>query len=118
VAREVGDYAEATTLYQESLRLRREQGDALTTACSLEDFAGLAGRQEQWERAVRLLGAAEALCETLGRTLPAAVAAEYERTMEAAHAALSEEAFAAIWEAGRAMTVEQAVAYALKQVSG
>lgn len=116
VAREVGDYAQANAYYQESLLLRREQGDRVTTACSLEDFAGLAGRQGQFERAVRLLGAAEALCETLGRASPLAIAAEYERTVAAAHAALSEEAFAAIWEEGRAMTWEKAAKYALDGV--
>jgi hypothetical protein len=67
------------------------------------------------ERAVRLLGAAEAVCQTLGRTLPIGVKEEYERTVEAAHAAPREEAFAAIWEAGRAMTPEQAVAEALER---
>jgi non-specific serine/threonine protein kinase len=112
VERAVGDYAQATAYYQESLKLRRETGDRLSLAQSLEDFAGLAGRQGQPERALRLLGAAEALGETLGRTLPIAVAAEYERTVAAAHAALREEAFAAAWEEGRAMTLEQAVAYA------
>jgi hypothetical protein len=87
----------------------------LATACSLEDFAGLAGRQGQPEHALRLLGAAEVLCETLGRTLPVASATEYERTVAAAHAALSAEAFAAALGEGRAMTLEQAVAHALKQ---
>jgi predicted ATPase/DNA-binding SARP family transcriptional activator len=117
VERAVGDYAQATTLYQESLRLRQKQGDMVTTTCSLEDFAGLAGRQGQFERAVRLLGAAEALCASLGRTLPIGLAAEYKRTVEAAHAALSEEAFAAIWEEGRSLTLEQAVAYALMEAA-
>jgi predicted ATPase/DNA-binding SARP family transcriptional activator len=115
--REVGDYGRAAALYQESLLLRRERGELLHTACSLEDFAGLAVRLGQQERAVRLLGAAEALCETLGRTLPLAIAAEYERTVAAAHSALSAEVFAAAWKEGRQMTMEQAVAYALKQIS-
>jgi hypothetical protein len=100
--------------YEESLLLRRERGDLLTIACSLEDFAGLAGRQGQFERAVRLLGAAEAVAATLRRTLPVAVAAEYARTAAAARAALSEEAFAAAWAEGRVMTLEEAVAYALE----
>jgi hypothetical protein len=43
-----------------------------------------------------------------------AIAEEYERTVDAARAALSAEAFAAAREEGRAMTLEQAVAYALK----
>jgi hypothetical protein len=41
------------------------------------------------------------------------MADEYERTVAAAHAALSEATFAALWEEGRALTLEQAVAYAL-----
>ncbi len=61
-----------------------------------------------------LLGTAEALCAPLKHTLPVGMAAEYERTTAAARAALNAEAFAAAWEAGRAMTLEQAVSYALE----
>jgi hypothetical protein len=64
-----------------------------------------------------LLGAAEALAATLGRTLPVGNALEYERTVAAAHAALSAEAFASSWEQGRVMTLEQAVACALERES-
>jgi predicted ATPase/DNA-binding SARP family transcriptional activator/Tfp pilus assembly protein PilF len=117
VERAVGDYARAAALYQESLQLRREMDNVLFIALSMEDFAGLAARQGQSERAVRLLGAAEALCQTLVRTPPAGDAAEYERTVAAAHTALSEEAFASVWEQGRAMTLEQAVGYALERES-
>jgi tetratricopeptide (TPR) repeat protein len=113
VERDAGDYARASAFYRESLLLRRERGDMVTTAQSLEDLAALAGRQGQYERAVQLLGAAEALAAPTGHTLPIAVAEEYERTVAAARAALSEEAFSAAWEAGRALTLEQAVAYAL-----
>jgi predicted ATPase/DNA-binding SARP family transcriptional activator/uncharacterized protein HemY len=117
VERKVGDYAQATTFYQESLLLRREMGDMVTTACSLEDFANLAWQQEQLERAVRLLGAAEALCQTLGRTPPVGIKEEYERTVAGAHATLGDEAFAATWMEGRAMTLKQAVAYALMEAA-
>jgi predicted ATPase/DNA-binding SARP family transcriptional activator len=113
VAREVGDYARAANLYRESLLLRREQGDMVATACSLEDFAGLASRQLQFGRAVRLLGAAESVCRTLGRTSPVGAQAEYSRTIAAAQAALSEDEFAATWAEGRALTLEQAVEFAL-----
>jgi non-specific serine/threonine protein kinase len=112
VERAVGDYAQATSLYQESLKLRRETGDRLSLAQSLEDFAGLAGRQGQPERALRLLGAAETLVATLGRTLPVGYALDYERTVADARARCGAEVFAAAWEEGRAMTLEQAVAYA------
>jgi len=117
VEREVGDYVRAATLYQERLLLGRERKDALATAWSLEDFAGLAGRQGQWERAVCLFGAAEALCAMLNCTFPLTGVEEYERTAAASRAALGTEAFSAAWEAGRAMTLEQAIAFALEASS-
>jgi predicted ATPase/DNA-binding SARP family transcriptional activator len=113
VAREQGDYERCAAYYRESLALRREGGDRFTIVQSLEDFAGLAGRQAQHERAIRLLGAADALCQGLGQRLPVAVPDEYERTIRRARGALEESAFAAAWEAGRAMPLDEAIAYAL-----
>jgi predicted ATPase/DNA-binding SARP family transcriptional activator len=114
-AREQGDYRRARGLYQESLALRREVRDIHAIAQSLEDFAGLAGRQQQWERAARLLGAAEAVCADLGRALPVAIAEEYWRTVSDARGAVGEEAFAAAWAAGGAMTLEESVRYAQEE---
>ncbi|MCW3096552.1 MAG: hypothetical protein JWL77_2170, partial [Chthonomonadaceae bacterium] len=113
VERDAGDYTRATALYQESLQLRQERGDVLAIAYSLEDFARLAERQGQFERGARLLGAAEAWYTTSGRTTSATFREDYQRTVDAAGAAPNTEALTALWEEGRAMTLEQAVAYAL-----
>jgi predicted ATPase/DNA-binding SARP family transcriptional activator len=114
VARDQGDYERCAACYRESLALRREGGDRFPIAQSLEDFAGLAGRQDQHERAARLLGAADALCQELGQRLPVAVPEEYERTTQRARAVLGDEAFASAWEEGRAAPLEQAIEYALR----
>jgi hypothetical protein len=58
----------------------------------------MAGQQRQWERAVRLLGAAEGVA----------------RAMDGARAALGEAAFAAACAEGQVMPLEQAIAYALE----
>jgi hypothetical protein len=105
--RDDGDYAGARSLYQESLLLRRELGDLFALAQSLEDLAVLAGKQGQWERAMRLLGAEEALCERLGTRPSVAInwpegAAQYEGTVAGGGAALGEAAFAARWAESRA----------------
>jgi non-specific serine/threonine protein kinase len=97
------------------LILRREAGYLLELAQALEDFAVLAGRQREVGRAIRLLGAAEAFCETLGASPPVAVPVEYHRTVAEGRANLGEEAFAAAWAAGRALSVDEAVAYALQE---
>jgi hypothetical protein len=88
-------------------------GGSLGIAQSLEDLAGLAARQEQWERAATLLGAAESVCVTMERTPPAASREEYERAIRGARAAVGEERFAAAWAEGRTMSLQQAVECAL-----
>jgi non-specific serine/threonine protein kinase len=110
--RDEGGYARARALYQESLLVRRKLGHQLALAQSLEDLAALAGREGQWERAVRLLGAGEAFCETLGARPPVAVVQEYERMVANSRAVLGEAGFAAVWAKGRAMSLDQALAYA------
>jgi hypothetical protein len=117
-ARDEGEHARARSLYEESLVLRREVGDKVAIAQALEDFAVLAGRERQAERGVRLLGAAEAFCETLGARPPVAIAVEYERTVAVGRAALGEARFAAVWADGRALSLEQAIAYALETGEG
>jgi predicted ATPase/class 3 adenylate cyclase/DNA-binding SARP family transcriptional activator/Flp pilus assembly protein TadD len=68
-------------------------------------------------RGLRLLGAAEAVRETTVRIIWSHDRPEYERCVAVARAALGEEAFAAAWADGRAMSLEEAVAYALKEPS-
>ena len=84
-----------------------------TLSQSLEDFAELAGREGEWARTPRLLGAAEALRERMANPLQPRERAEYERYLNRAREALGEAAAAAGWEAGRALSLEQAVAFAL-----
>jgi len=67
------------------------------------------------EPACRLLGAAEALRETLRAPLPPADQERYQQGCAAARAALGEQAFEAAWAKGRTMSWEEAVAYALEQ---
>jgi non-specific serine/threonine protein kinase len=116
LARDEGDYPRAHSYYTESLSLRHQAGFAMATAQSLEDLGSLAGRMQQPERAIRLLGAAEAFCESLGAHPPVAIAAEYEHALTAGRAALGETAFAAVWAEGRAMALDRAVDYALQEL--
>jgi predicted ATPase/DNA-binding SARP family transcriptional activator len=112
VARTRGDYERCAACYRESLALRHARGDWFAIAQSLEDFACLAALQADHERAARLLGAAEVVCERLGRSLPVAVPEEYERAVAHARAALGGTAFAEAWAAGRRLSLDEAIAYA------
>lgn len=60
-------------------------------------------------QAARLLGAGAATREALSFPLESDAKAQHERTAAAVRAALGEDSYAAAWEEGRAMTLEQAI---------
>src|SRR4051794_9164448 len=74
---------------------------------------GTAERVMDTRRTLRLLGAAEAYCETVGLRSPVGEPDQYTETVTAGRAALGEAAFAAAWAEGRSMSLEEALAYAL-----
>ncbi len=108
-----GDAAAALPLYRESLGRWRLLGEKLHVAGSLLGPATVALESGQAERAARLLGASAALHEEIGAVPPAALPGDLGNGPERARAALGEEAFAAAWAAGRAFSVEEAIADAL-----
>jgi hypothetical protein len=80
---------------------------------ALEGLAAIAAAQGAGERAARLWGAAEALREQTSLPKDALVNQDYERWMAAARTRFDAATFAAAWAAGRALTLEQAIAAAL-----
>ncbi len=108
-----GDYTSARPLLDESLKLNRELGDQTAIAYLLEDYAGLAAAQAQPARALRLAGFAAALRETIGAPLPPAEQARVDRMLAPAQITLVEQAATVVWAAGRTMTLQQAIEYAL-----
>jgi predicted ATPase/class 3 adenylate cyclase len=118
VAKEQGEYATARSLYEESLALRRELGDSHGIAECLEGFASLAALHNGhgWaRRAALLFGAAEALREAIGSPVPPDERAEHEQKVAAARALLDKATWEGAWEQGRAMSMEQAIEYALQE---
>jgi predicted ATPase/DNA-binding CsgD family transcriptional regulator len=107
-----GDARRARTTFAESLRLARQTGDHLATAFCIEGFAG-ALAVTQPGRAIRLAEAAAALRQALGSTRFPADRERLDRWLEVAARGLGETATAAARREGRAMTLDQAVAYAL-----
>jgi hypothetical protein len=112
VALDAREYRAAVAHFWQGLTLAQELGDRQFIAESLEGLAGVAGAQGQAERAARLWGAAEALRAAVGAPSSPAERAHYESYRHTARAYLDEASYAVAWVEGRAMTVEQAVAYA------
>ena len=111
-----GNTLRAAGILRESLRLWRGAGNALRVAnclVNLGQTAAAAGTRESALKAVRLLGAASILLDTIASSDPSD-RAEYDHSLAAARTLLEETAVAAAWAEGRGMTREQAVAYALE----
>jgi non-specific serine/threonine protein kinase len=111
VAVQRSDYERATTLCRESIALYHESGDAWAVARYLPVLAAASFGQGQPQLAARLFGAAAALRDRLGATLPPFVRANHDRTVAAVGAALGEKSFAVAWAEGRAMPPETAIAW-------
>ena len=111
-----GDNVAAHALYEEGLARAAEVNARGFLAYCLVGLGEVVAAEEQVAWAVRLWGAAETLYETIGTSLPPVERTAYERLMGAARAQLGEEAFAAAWAQGRAMTPEQALAAREPQV--
>jgi hypothetical protein len=80
----------------------------------LDAFGYLATVTNKPERAARLFGAAELLREQVGTPIPSVYRNDYEEYMLCVHTQLDDTTFNAAWEAGRALTLEQAITYALE----
>ena len=110
-----GDYGAARAFCEQSLEIRRQIGDQGGIADSLNNLGNVAYSQGQPERGVRLWGAAAALREQIGAPMPPSERQKQEADIARTRQALGDAAFTAAFAAGRAMTVEGAVEYALSQ---
>ena len=110
------DLDQATRHLTESLQLARELGYKMPLHAGLVILAGIAARKDEPVRAARLWGAAEALHDVTGIVLVPLIRSQinYEGAIAMARAHIGEDAFAAAWEAGKALPLEETVAYALE----
>ncbi|HZT40659.1 MAG TPA: tetratricopeptide repeat protein [Chthonomonadaceae bacterium] len=115
VASAQGNFREARALYTQSLALQKALLDKGRIMLLLAAFARLALAEGQPERVGRLWGAAEAIRKTTDVPMVPYLQAEHERCLAALRSTLAEEAFTSAWEQGQAMTMEQAIAYALEE---
>jgi predicted ATPase/DNA-binding SARP family transcriptional activator len=114
VAQAQTDIDKARFLLRRSLSLCHELGEHREAAERLEGLAAVDRAQGQLLRAARLLAAADALRNTHGPPVAPIDRADREQQGATVRAALGEAAFAAAWAAGRAMSLEDAITFALQ----
>ena len=111
-----GDDARIGELLRESVEIAGMLRDDYNVVFCATGLAGVAAREGLAERAARLFGAADALSEKTGAGVSWSVLRSLnERDLTSTREMLDPEAFEAAWAEGRAMTLEQAVAYALSE---
>jgi hypothetical protein len=104
-----GDLPEAAALYGDSLQRSYGMSFWSIVLSALLGLSGVAVESGQPEVGARLLGATEGLAAFLGAALFIRDDPVNDRVLAALHAALGAERLAAMREAGRAMSVEQAM---------
>ena len=104
------DRAEAC--FREGLDLGLALGSQVLICLSMCGLGGVALARGEAERAAILLGASGRLTYSSGSTFETPDRVDYEWMAAQARAALPEAVFAVVWEKGRQMTFDQAVAYA------
>jgi len=117
VALAQGEIEEAKRLFIEALHLHTSYRNRSGIAESLAGLAGVAGAEKQPERAARLFGASASATpqERPGPQDWAAEQADYERILASTQAQLDEATWETAWQEGRAMKMEQAIEYALRE---
>ena len=108
------DYSAAHSLHLESLQIMRELGNKRGIALGLAGLAEVAIENGQAQEGARLLGAVDALFESFGGVIEPDDRIPYDRAVASARSQMGEEAFERARQEGRAMSMEQAIAYVLE----
>jgi hypothetical protein len=103
---------EAKAIYRETIGGWIHLGHRGAVANQLENIGYLAIEDGSLEGAARLLGAAEAMREAAGSPMAFDEAPEFAAQVDGLKARLDDAALAPAWQAGRSMTLAEAVAFA------
>jgi len=115
VKRTLGQVLPASELLMEGLDLFRTLGHKLGIASAIEELGVVYVIQGDGVQAAMLFSTAHALRETLGAPLPPVDLAAYESVIATCRTQLGEAVFARAWDAGKALSLEQAFDIALSK---
>jgi predicted ATPase/class 3 adenylate cyclase/DNA-binding XRE family transcriptional regulator len=114
IAIRTGDYAGAKTRFSECLLFEQQRGmNSLVLEC-LMGLAGIASTEKRFERAAQLVGMLELQVRTRQIPVEKGSQAELDRLTTFLREELGDVEFEAFATSGRAMTMEQAIEYALE----
>ena len=109
-------FAQAQQRLRESLVLFKAVSGLYFIPHALDSFAFLLAASNNAPRAAQLFGATQTLREIFGTPLPPGYHKEYASYLASTRAQLDAATFDALWNEGRAMSLEQAIEYALTEI--
>jgi DNA-binding CsgD family transcriptional regulator len=112
IAHAQGDPARAVSLVCDGLAACARLGDKEIAARGISELATIAAERGELPLAARLYGNVAALREAIGAPLAPAERAGHDAAVDAIRAVLPGNAFAAAWEIGRALSLDQVIAEA------
>ncbi len=110
-----GDIDQAVAWFGESLEINHEIGHFPGMCACLAGFAAANLAKKNFDKSAMLCGYVENLLERIGAPFFFIDTVEYERTVSQLKRVITEKALAVAWSKGRAMTMEQAIQYALEE---
>jgi predicted ATPase/DNA-binding SARP family transcriptional activator len=108
------DYRTAIALCKESLSLNRELSDLRGVLACVAGFADIAVAQGKFERAAQIMAAVESQLVSMRMRLLPLDKMEYERNLATLREQLDGKTLGNFWEKGAAMSLEQAIVFALE----
>jgi predicted ATPase/class 3 adenylate cyclase len=112
--RELGNFADALGYYRETISAFRDIGQTGAVAHQLECFGFIALAQNQNERALQLFAAASTLREQRNTPMMPDEHVYFAEQLKTLREKIYLMKFESIWSQGRAMTMQQAVEFALE----
>jgi predicted ATPase len=109
-----GNYPEAISSYRGTIREWQRIGHRAAVAHQLESVAFISKALEQADKALRLLGAAEALREKIEIDMTSQEREAYDKEVADLKANMDDNEFTSLWAEGRSMTMDEAIALALE----
>jgi tetratricopeptide (TPR) repeat protein len=115
IALRAGDLTEARTIFAETVQIFHKDRSTIGVVYTLEGLVGLSVAVGKPEHAATLIGWTDATRERIINPRPFLEQANVDRDIVACLARMGEIAFADAYDEGRKMTIDEAVAYALRE---
>ena len=109
-----GHYETAAMFHKRRLWWGRELGNSPEILSGLAELTGDLGLTGNFQRAARLMGAVDTLPKNLGVKLQLVDQSDFDRYVALVRGQLGAEAFETLWNEGYALTLEQAIEFALE----